>query len=339
MTRRPVLAAVAAACVALVAGLLAPLAAASPASPHHPSKTIAGVRHRLDHLAVVNSQVVERYNAARVRTRRLRHVADAAAARGRHAEAVRQVAEAAFARSAQARYASGSIGSGEALLTSRAGSDYLRRLDGLQILARHDADVVATMREARARAARASNRTRTALTAARRAERQVGQRRSQVRAQIDKYEQVLHRLTAAQQARLRAQAASSSVRVPAHPVHANSAGAEAAVRFALAQVGKPYVFAAAGPSSYDCSGLTMMAWRAGGVSLPHSAADQYNYGTHVSESQLQPGDLIFFYHPIGHVTIYIGGGRMVSAPTTGQNVQVVQLSDFQSDYAGATHLG
>ena len=54
----------------------------------------------------------------------------------------------------------------------------------------------------------------------------------------------------------------------------------------------------------------------------------------MAESNLQPGDLIFFYQPIGHVTIYIGGGRMVSAPTTGQNVQVVRLSDFQSDYAG-----
>jgi cell wall-associated NlpC family hydrolase len=98
------------------------------------------------------------------------------------------------------------------------------------------------------------------------------------------------------------------------------------------------VFGAAGPSSYDCSGLTMAAWARAGVSLPHSAADQYNYGTHVPEYALQPGDLLFFYQPIGHVTIYIGDGLMVSAPTEGEDVQVVPLSYFQSDYSGATRL-
>ena len=97
-------------------------------------------------------------------------------------------------------------------------------------------------------------------------------------------------------------------------------GPAGASQFALAQVGKPYVFGAAGPGAYDCSGLTMAAWRAAGVSLPHSAADQYNYGHHVSRDQLEPGDLIFFYQPIGHVTIYIGNGMMVSAPTEGEPV-------------------
>ena len=82
-----------------------------------------------------------------------------------------------------------------------------------------------------------------------------------------------------------------------------------------------------------------MPSKAGGVSLPHSAIDQYNYGTHVSRSQLQPGDLIFFYSPIGHVTIYAGDGMMVSAPETGEDVSLVPLDAFNSDYAGATHLG
>jgi cell wall-associated NlpC family hydrolase len=123
-----------------------------------------------------------------------------------------------------------------------------------------------------------------------------------------------------------------------HLTKAGTAAAQKAVEFALAQVGKPYVFGAAGPGSYDCSGLTMAAWQAGGVSLPHSAADQYNYGHHVSRDALQPGDLIFFYQPIGHVTIYIGQGMMVSAPTEGQNVSVVPLSSFDSDYVGATRL-
>ncbi|MBV9411518.1 MAG: C40 family peptidase [Acidimicrobiia bacterium] len=105
---------------------------------------------------------------------------------------------------------------------------------------------------------------------------------------------------------------------PAPPV---SAGAATAVNFAKAQLGKPYVYGAAGPDSYDCSGLTMMAWRAGGVSLPHSAEMQYNSIAHISMSQLQPGDLVFFYTPVEHVGIYVGGGQMIDAPYTGAVVR------------------
>ena len=76
--------------------------------------------------------------------------------------------------------------------------------------------------------------------------------------------------------------------------------------FALAQIGKPYVFAASGPNAYDCSGLTMAAWGKAGVQLPHFAAYQYNMGHHVSRSQLEPGDLVFFYPGIQHVAMYIG---------------------------------
>ena len=70
---------------------------------------------------------------------------------------------------------------------------------------------------------------------------------------------------------------------------AASGKAAIAVRYAMAQVGKSYVYGAAGPDSFDCSGLTMMAWQQAGVSLPHSAASQMSYGTPVSSSQLQPG--------------------------------------------------
>src|SRR5207244_1464771 len=80
---------------------------------------------------------------------------------------------------------------------------------------------------------------------------------------------------------------------PGTDVPAPSAGAGAAVSFAKQQVGKPYEYGAAGPDSYDCSGLTMASWRQGGVSLPHSAAAQYNATTHIPISAVQPGDLLF----------------------------------------------
>lgn len=95
-----------------------------------------------------------------------------------------------------------------------------------------------------------------------------------------------------------------------------------AIKFALKQIGDRYVFGAAGMVYWDCSGLTMRAYRAAGVSLPHSAAAQAGYGRRVPLNQLRPGDLVFFGSPISHNGMYIGGGRMVDAPHTGARVRV-----------------
>ncbi|MFD7432605.1 NlpC/P60 family protein [Streptomyces sp. NPDC059818] len=91
--------------------------------------------------------------------------------------------------------------------------------------------------------------------------------------------------------------------------------------FARAQIGKPYVWGATGPSSYDCSGLTQAAWRAAGVSLPRTTWDQVNVGTRIATADLQPGDLVFFYDDISHVGIYKGDGMMIHAPKPGANVR------------------
>ncbi|MFJ6463722.1 NlpC/P60 family protein [Streptomyces sp. NPDC091387] len=91
--------------------------------------------------------------------------------------------------------------------------------------------------------------------------------------------------------------------------------------FARAQIGKPYVWGATGPSSYDCSGLTQAAWRAAGVSIPRTTWDQVNVGTRIATADLQPGDLVFFYDDISHVGIYKGDGMMIHAPKPGANVR------------------
>ena len=112
-----------------------------------------------------------------------------------------------------------------------------------------------------------------------------------------------------------------------------SGRAAVAVQEAYNKLGSPYEWGAAGPSRFDCSGLTMWSWGKAGVSLPHSSQAQYSSGPHVSRSDLQPGDLVFFGSPIHHVGIYIGGGRMISAPHSGD---VVKIQDaFRSDYTGA----
>jgi peptidoglycan DL-endopeptidase CwlO len=100
-----------------------------------------------------------------------------------------------------------------------------------------------------------------------------------------------------------------------------STKAEKALAFARAQIGKPYVWGATGPDSYDCSGLTQASWKAAGVSLPRTTYDQVNAGTTVSLADAEPGDLIFFYDDISHVGIYIGNGMMIHAPKPGAYVR------------------
>ncbi|HEV3354551.1 MAG TPA: NlpC/P60 family protein [Acidimicrobiales bacterium] len=113
--------------------------------------------------------------------------------------------------------------------------------------------------------------------------------------------------------------------VPAGPPPPVGHGAGAAVAAAESVIGDPYVYGAAGPSSFDCSGLTMWAWAHGGVSLPHSSQSQYASTTHVAISAVQPGDLLFYYSDIHHVAMYVGGGMMVEAPHTGANVREVPM--------------
>ncbi|MDQ0405869.1 NlpC/P60 family protein [Streptomyces sp. NBC_01723] len=97
--------------------------------------------------------------------------------------------------------------------------------------------------------------------------------------------------------------------------------AEKALAFARAQIGKPYVWGATGPGSYDCSGLTQAAWKAAGVTLPRVTYDQVNAGTTVPVSQALPGDLVFFYDDLSHVGLYIGNGMMIHAPKPGAYVR------------------
>ena len=109
------------------------------------------------------------------------------------------------------------------------------------------------------------------------------------------------------------------------------------VAYAKSQVGKSYVWGAAGPDSFDCSGLTMMAWQQAGISLPHNSTAQYGAGQPISRSELKPGDLVFYYSPISHVGIYIGDGQIVSALNPGAGINVRGLDDMP--YSGAVRPG
>jgi cell wall-associated NlpC family hydrolase len=112
--------------------------------------------------------------------------------------------------------------------------------------------------------------------------------------------------------------------VPCPQVYNGDAGSKAA-KFACDQIGKKYVWAAEGPNSYDCSGLTLAAWRSVGVSLPHNAYEQKQVTARVSYANLRPGDLVFYYSDVHHVVIYVGNGWVVSAPTYGIPVEMQKI--------------
>jgi peptidoglycan DL-endopeptidase CwlO len=122
---------------------------------------------------------------------------------------------------------------------------------------------------------------------------------------------------------------------PNYPLPEGSTVGEVALRAALSRLGDPYVWAAAGPSEFDCSGLVVWAFAQEGISLPHYTGDLWNLGVHVSESDLQPGDLVFFFGE-DHVGIYIGNGLMVDAPAPGQDVMVQPISE--DPYSGAVRI-
>jgi cell wall-associated NlpC family hydrolase len=128
-----------------------------------------------------------------------------------------------------------------------------------------------------------------------------------------------------------AKAAAPAAALPA----VTSSKAAAVLRYAYAQLGKPYRYGAAGARTFDCSGLTMRAWAAAGVAISHNAASQYRSTRHVARGALQPGDLVYFGRPIHHVGIYIGGGRFIEAPYTGADIRISNLS-ARHDYAGAS---
>ena len=136
---------------------------------------------------------------------------------------------------------------------------------------------------------------------------------------------------------VRATPAKSTVKSTVKTTSATSSRGARAVAFAKRQLGERYVWGAAGPNKWDCSGLTMAAWKSAGVSLPHRARWQFSRGKKVSKANLRPGDLVFYYKGISHVGIYIGGGKIIDAANPRKGVRVTTVSSMP--YQGARRMG
>lgn len=310
-----------------------------PVSPLHaePSADLEDVQRRVQNLHHEAEQAAERYNDARVLRERVMRRLGALEKRVRAQQDELEAKQHAVGALAADTYRNGGFGSEMQLIFADNPRDFLDQATALQQVSRQQSQALRGVVEARRQLA-ADQR----LLAAQQAElaklrKKLATEKAAVEKRLDKAEEVLGTLEAEQQAKLEAQrqaAAERAARAANRAYTGPASGrARAAVEYAYDQLGEPYQWGAAGPSAWDCSGLTMMAWRQAGVSLSHSSSMQYEETRRVSSSDLQPGDLVFFYQPISHVGIYIGDGQMIHAPNESEPVKIDPISYMP--YTGA----
>jgi cell wall-associated NlpC family hydrolase len=249
---------------------------------------------------------------------------------------------------AAAQYRAGSLDPTLQLALSSAPGSYLEQAGMLDQLGNRQAAALARLAAQQRDMAQTRAEAAGRLEALREAQTRLAARKQTVRRTLAEAQRLLARLSPADRAAVNASdgpgtdGSAAANRSTARPPLTATAGAPSAraaeaVAFAYRALGLPYVWGATGPGAYDCSGLTQAAWKAAGVSLPRTTYSQINAGTRVPESELRPGDLVFFYSGISHVGIYIGRGQMIHAPHPGAPVRIAPVSEMP--FAGATRPG
>jgi cell wall-associated NlpC family hydrolase len=220
-----------------------------------------------------------------------------------------------------------------ALLAGNSTQDFLQRSSALDILAteRNQAlggltSAVDQANQAAKAATDAQSKAQASRDAAAKLKDDVAAKKKSLDDQVAELKDQSGKLSAADKALQKDKGGS------APGLKAPGAAAQTAVDAALSKLGSNYVYGATGPSTFDCSGLTSWAYKQAGVTLPRTSGAQSTFGAAVSRSALQPGDLVFYGSPVHHVGIYLGDGKMVHAPDTGD---VVKISPLQNDYSGA----
>jgi peptidoglycan DL-endopeptidase CwlO len=326
--------------VALGLGLLPGHAAADPGTAAQAATLVAARGHDLE-------VVTERFNEARDALAAQQAAAQAAAAEVAAAEVAVAAAREQVRGIARSAFTGEGMGSFQALMTSGSADEFVNRVALLQTVAGHQnvlLDQAAAAGESAAQARVVADRAATEAQAQYDA---VAAQQADLQAEIAAYQADYARLSAEERRAALELAAthagteeaadrasrSTEREEPATgsaPVQAGSAALQTVIDTAMGQRGKPYVWAASGPGSYDCSGLVQYAFKAAGISLPHSSRLQSQMGTPVSRDEARPGDLVAFYSPVSHIGIYLGGGQMVHAPTSGDVVKVAGVDRMGS---------
>jgi len=323
--------------------------AVSPLSSAAPSRQdVERAKAELDRLNQRVSLLVEEYNQARLRLEQVRSRLEEARAAAERAQTEADRAIQSLNRSAATAYQG--VGSQfAALLEADSLADFSDRLEFMGNMAQADADLANEAELAEQRARWSAEDLRAALGEQQELVDEIKDQETEIRGaaaearayyeSLDReYREHLAALEAAREAAAQAAAAGAAGQTigqgPIPPPPAPNANVQAVLNAAYSVMGTPYHFGGSSPSTgFDCSGFTMWAWSHAGVSLPHSSAAQYASLPHVAREDLQAGDLVFFYSPISHVGIYVGGGSMIHSPHTGSYVQVVPV--YWEHFVGA----
>ncbi|HZC26336.1 MAG TPA: NlpC/P60 family protein [Actinopolymorphaceae bacterium] len=305
------------------------VAAVPGSSSAEPTPNINDVRKQVDQLYEKAEQVTEQANALSEQMQdigRRVHKLDADVDRQqKRLSALRSN----IGQLAAADYRTGGLDTTVQLLIAKDPDEFLAQMSTAKAFAGQQGDMLRQLQAEQKRLAEQKAAREAELARFRTAKSAATARKKAADSAAAKAKAILDRLTEAQrerlQERLRAAGRTSrgSGRIPPPPP-AGTRGATA-VNFARAQLGEPYVFGADGPDSWDCSGLTMMAWRQAGVSLPHSAHEQYNVSSKVSRDNLAPGDLVLYYSDMHHIGIYAGDGMVIHAPNPSSSVEYIDM--------------
>ncbi len=337
-TRRLTLAATAS--TALAGLTFIPGAANADPKPSLPEarRQVAELRHQAEEAGEAANDLRPDIAAA---TQRVHAVNDGVARQRKQVDAIR----AQIGALAVANYQQSGMTTTAQLLLSRDPDEFLTQASTARAFAGQQNAVLQKFQTAQGRLTDLQAAAQTELATLNAVQAKQNDLKKQLQSRLDKAEAVLDRLTDAERARLAAEEAeevrkaraSRDSNRPAFPdVPASGRGA-IALKYALSQLGDPYEWGADGPGSFDCSGLTMAAWKQAGVSLSHSSRAQTGEGRPVSRSQLQPGDLVFFYSPVSHVGLYYGGGKIVHASRPGSPVKISPISEMP--YSDAVRPG
>ena len=296
--------------------------------------SITAVARQVAQLQSEAADAAEQANAAKVKLAKLQEklsgVKGQQATQSQNVDALKKN----LGKIALQAYMDGGMGQGMQLLFAKDPAAYLASAGSLEVLTRTQGIELRRYSVAAQRLQQTSLLVNDQLKQIQTAQKELSAQAAAAQGKLRKAEGLLASLKSEERARLEAlqaaEDASSQASSLASAKLANSVSGRAgiALRFALKQIGDRYYFGAAGPTQWDCSGLTMVAFSQAGISLPHSSSAQYGYGRHVSRASLRPGDLVFFYSRISHVGIYLGNGLMVHAPRPGKRVQVAAVSSM-----------
>jgi peptidoglycan DL-endopeptidase CwlO len=309
---------------------LASLSLGSTASAQAAPASKASLNQQLDRLNQQADQLVENYLQAKNLLASTR--TDMTQLQGRANQAQRDYNQLQAAVSAQwtAAYVRGTGTDIASLLGASDPTVALQRMQSLELLAQRDAQTVIDLQAAK----RSYQSTRATLVAAEKKQAATVARLAAERAKVDaavaRTRALLRRMTPTQLAQATGGSGSGSAPPPNVPAPSGSAGK--VIAWAKAHLGAPYQYGGDGPVTFDCSGYTMRAWQQAGKSLPHSSAQQYSVTRRISRSQLQPGDLVFYYSPVSHVSIYLGGGMRIGETHTGSTARIQPLGDSITGY-------